>query len=135
MSPKTLARWTISMLDLAGVDTSIWKSHACRSASALHHRTSRQLSCIEVHKLADWSLAGNIFKKFYEEIFVNICDLFVATVILYFFMLTMSAILECNKLLKFIFAPCPFLTLCFIACRLLSSWGKFRLYNQPIVER
>lgn len=67
VSPKTLARWTISMLDLAGVDTSIWKSHACRSASALHHRTSRQLSCIEIHKLADWSLAGNIFKKFYER--------------------------------------------------------------------
>jgi len=63
--PKTLARWTTSVLEAAGVDTAIWGAHATRSASALHHR--KQMSVLQLHKLADWSCAGNVYKTFYER--------------------------------------------------------------------
>ena len=43
-----LARWTMSLLTAAGVDTNVWKSHSARSASALHHR--RHLSVLQIHR-------------------------------------------------------------------------------------
>ena len=65
VSSKTLARWTTTLLSSAGVDTSIWKAHSTRSAAALSH--SKQLSVMQLHKLADWSTSSGTFKKFYEK--------------------------------------------------------------------
>lgn len=65
VSAKTLSRWTVVLLSAAGIDTTVWAPHATRSAAALHHR--KQLSCIELHRLADWSLASGVFKMFYER--------------------------------------------------------------------
>ena len=62
---QTLTRWILSLLEEAGVDTSKWKSHAVRSASALHHR--RNLSVLQIQKLADWSATGGVFRTFYEK--------------------------------------------------------------------
>lgn len=65
VTPQTLARWTVALLTAAGVDTSVWKSHSARSASALHHR--RHLSVLQIHRLADWSSSSGVFKTFYER--------------------------------------------------------------------
>ena len=47
-----LARWTMSLLTAAGVDT----THSARSASALHHR--RHLSVLQIHRTGtQWSLS------------------------------------------------------------------------------
>ena len=65
VSTQSLTRWTIFLLEAAGVDTAVWKSHAMRSASALHHR--RSLSVLQIHRRADWSTAGGVFRTFYEK--------------------------------------------------------------------
>ena len=65
VSTQTLTRWTLSTLQAADVDTNVWKSHAIRSASVLHHR--RSLSVLQIHRLADWSTASGVFKTFYEK--------------------------------------------------------------------
>ena len=49
----------------AGLDTSVWASHSTRSAAAVYR--SRELTCIQLLKLADWSLSGEVYKKFYER--------------------------------------------------------------------
>ena len=65
VSTKTLSRWTCNLLQAAGVDTDIFKSHATRSAASAMF--SRSLSAVEICKLADWSTTSGVFKKFYQR--------------------------------------------------------------------
>ena len=53
----------------AGIDTSVWAPHSSRSAAASYQR--KQLNCIELLKLADWSAGGRVYQKFYERYAIN----------------------------------------------------------------
>ena len=64
VSPKTLSRWILMVMESAGLDVELWKAHSTRSASARSKR--KELSCAELLKLADWSSSGAVYKKFYE---------------------------------------------------------------------
>ena len=67
VTSKTLSRWVVTLLSAAGVDTSIFKAHASRSAEYCFH--AKQLSSIDIVKLGDWSASSNVFRKFYERYF------------------------------------------------------------------
>ena len=62
-----MSRWIVDLLRIAGVDTSVFKAHASRSAASCFH--AKQLSSIDIIKLGDWSASSNVFKKFYERYF------------------------------------------------------------------
>ncbi len=69
VSVKTLARWMTQFLGTAGVDTSVWKQHSARAASAAYK--SRDLSVKQICELADWSSAGRTFTSFYRRFAVK----------------------------------------------------------------
>jgi hypothetical protein len=68
VTPKTLARWLTNLLELAGIDTSKFKSHNTRAASAAHLKTTRSLTVKEICQRADWSTLSGVYKRFYEKI-------------------------------------------------------------------
>ncbi len=59
----SISRWIKSVLESAGIDTSIFKGHSTRSASTSKAR-SRGVPLEEVAKMADWS-GTSTFKRFY----------------------------------------------------------------------
>ena len=59
----SISRWIKSVLESAGIDTSIFKGHSTRSASTSKAR-SRGVPLEEVVKMADWS-GTSTFKRFY----------------------------------------------------------------------
>ncbi len=59
----SISRWIKSVLQSAGIDTSIFKGHSTRSASTSKAR-SRGVPLEEVVKMADWS-GTSTFKRFY----------------------------------------------------------------------
>ncbi len=59
----SISRWIKSVLESAGIDTSIFKGHSTRSASPSKAR-SRGVPLEEVVKMADWS-GTSTFKRFY----------------------------------------------------------------------
>ena len=63
---KTLARWMKAVLTNAGVDSTIWKPHAVRSASSTHHSIVRNLVLGQISQLADWSMASGTFLRLYH---------------------------------------------------------------------
>ena len=67
VTSKTLSRWVVTLLSAAGVDTSVFKAHASRSAASCFH--AKKLSSIDIIKLGDWSASTNVFRKFYERYF------------------------------------------------------------------
>ena len=67
VTSKTMSRWVVTLLSAAGVDTSIFKAHASRSAASCFH--AKQLSSIDIIKLGDWSASSDVFRKFYERYF------------------------------------------------------------------
>ena len=60
---STIARWLKSVLNLAGVDTSIFSAHSTRGASSSKAAMSG-VTLQTILQTADWSSAGT-FKKFY----------------------------------------------------------------------
>lgn len=64
VSKQTLARWLKSVLDLAGIDTSIFKAHSYRGAS-LSHALQKGASIDDIIKAGNWSNA-NTFLKYYN---------------------------------------------------------------------
>ena len=67
VSSQTLARWMKSILTSAGVDSSIWKPHAVKSAAAAHLKLDKNLDLPAICKPADWSQACGTFLKFYQR--------------------------------------------------------------------
>lgn len=65
VSRSTLSRWIKTVMEEAGIDTSLFKSHSTRAASASSARNN--LANIEdIMKIAGWSNAST-FKKFYDK--------------------------------------------------------------------
>ena len=65
VTSKTLSRWTVTLLEAAGVNVNVFKAHASRAAASCFH--TRQLSSTEIVKLGDWSTSSNVYRKFYER--------------------------------------------------------------------
>lgn len=63
VTTSTLARWLKSVLQLAGIDTGVYKAHSYRSASA-SAAFNKGCSLGEILKTADWKSDKN-FRKFY----------------------------------------------------------------------
>ena len=64
VTSQTLSRWTLQLLSAAGIDTSIFSSHATRSAAGA--LLSRKLTSVQICKLADWSTSSGVYEKFYN---------------------------------------------------------------------
>ena len=69
VSARTLARWLATYLGLAGVDTTIFKPHSTRSASAAFLKSERNLSVKQICDIASWSHISGVFDKFYNRYF------------------------------------------------------------------
>ena len=65
VTSKTLSRWVCSLLADAGVDTTLFQSHATRSAAGAF--LSNSLSSIQLCKIADWSSTSGTYEKFYQR--------------------------------------------------------------------
>ena len=59
---STLARWLKSLLDKAGIDTSIFEAHSTRSTAA-SAAANTGITTIDILKAADWS-GETVFTKF-----------------------------------------------------------------------
>ena len=67
VTSRTLTRWIKSVLTNAGVDPKIWAPHSVRAASSAHHSVVKNLDLGQICKLADWSMASNVYLKFYQQ--------------------------------------------------------------------
>ena len=63
VSPATLARWLKELMQLAGVDTAIFKGHSVRGAVATE-AAKQGFSIPDILQFADWSQVST-FAKFY----------------------------------------------------------------------
>ena len=70
VSLQTLARWIMSIMADAGVDTSLFHQHSTRSASAawLGSGTNKKMSVAQICHQGQWSRATTTFRKFYHKI-------------------------------------------------------------------
>ena len=63
MSPRTIARWIMSVLQSAGIDTSKFKAHSVRGAATSHaYVTGTPVA--DILKMADWS-SEHVFRRHY----------------------------------------------------------------------
>ena len=67
VTARTLARWMQQTLTKAGVNPQIWAPHSVRAAASSHHSTAHNLDLGQICKLADWSMASGVYKKFYKR--------------------------------------------------------------------
>ena len=68
VSPATLARWLKELMQLAGVDTSIFKGHSVRGAVATE-AAKQGFSIPDILQFADWSQASTFTKFYYRPQF------------------------------------------------------------------
>ena len=62
VAPSTVARWLKTVLDKAGIDTSIFKAHSTRGAAATAAANAGIIT-EDILKAADWS-GESVFKKY-----------------------------------------------------------------------
>ncbi|XP_065918856.1 integrase/recombinase xerD homolog [Dysidea avara] len=65
ISSSSVARWIVSMLKLAGIDTDTFKSHSTRSASA-SAAASAGITTNQIMEAADWR-SESVFERFYYK--------------------------------------------------------------------
>ena len=65
VSKSTLSRWIKTVMEEAGIDVSIFKTHSTRAASTSAARGS-DMNIDDIMKTAGWSNAST-FKKFYDK--------------------------------------------------------------------
>ena len=65
VSPSTIARWMVSLLKKAGIDTNIFKAHSTRGA-ATTAAANKGVTMSDILKAADWS-SESVFKRFYYK--------------------------------------------------------------------
>jgi hypothetical protein len=65
VSPSTIARWTVSLLAKAGIDTTIFKAHSTRGA-AVTSAANKGVTMADILKAADWT-TESVFTKFYYK--------------------------------------------------------------------
>ena len=68
---RTLARWLKQVMLAAGIDISMFSSHATRSASAAFMRDHLNYSVKEICAVANWSTKSGVFQKFYDRYVVK----------------------------------------------------------------
>ena len=68
VSPATLARWSKELMQLAGVDTTIFKGHSVRGAVATE-AAKQGFSIPRILQFADWSQASTFTKVSYRPQF------------------------------------------------------------------
>ena len=69
MSSGTISRWIKDELSKAGVDTSVFKAHSCRSALSSKTRDAG-ISVSEILKKEGWK-SIHTFKTFYSRDIIN----------------------------------------------------------------
>ena len=69
VSSETISRWIKDELSKAGVDTSVFKAHSCRSASSSKARDAG-ISVSEILKKEGWK-SIHTFKTFYSRDIIN----------------------------------------------------------------
>ena len=63
VSPRTIARWIMSVLQSAGIDTSKFKGHSVRGAATSHaYVTGTPVA--DILKMADWS-SEHVLRRHY----------------------------------------------------------------------
>jgi len=70
VSAQTLGRWVKSVLNAAGVDTSIFSAHSTRHAST-SFAASRGVNVNEIRRTAGWSRSSEVFARFYNRPIVD----------------------------------------------------------------
>ena len=65
VAPSTVARWLRSMMEKAGIDTSVFKAHSARGA-AVTAAANAGITTEDILKAADWS-SDTVFKNFYYK--------------------------------------------------------------------
>lgn len=70
VSSQSLGRWVKTILNEAGIDTSIFSSHSTRHAST-SLAASRGVSVDEIRRTAGWSKSSNVFARFYNRPLVD----------------------------------------------------------------
>ena len=65
MSSSSIARWLKQGLEVAGIDTSIFKGHSTRGASS-SKAASAGVAVSDILQAADWSTEGT-FQRFYHR--------------------------------------------------------------------
>ena len=71
VTTSTVARWLKAVLNLAGIDTNVFKAHSYRNAS-VSMAVRRGCSLQQVLKTADWKSAGNFRKFYYRDLQDNV---------------------------------------------------------------
>ena len=71
VKPCTLAHWLKQVMLAAGIDISMFSSHATRSTSAAFMRDHLSYSVKEICAVANWSTKSGVFKKFYDRYVVK----------------------------------------------------------------
>ena len=66
MQPCTLAKWLLSAMQGAGIDTASFKAHSVRSAASTD-LLKKGLSLCQILKRADWSQNSKTFEMFYNR--------------------------------------------------------------------
>ena len=65
VTSSTIARWLKSLLEIAGVDTTIFTAHSVRGAST-SKAANMGVTTMDILKAADWS-SESVFQKFYYK--------------------------------------------------------------------
>ena len=66
VKPSTLAKWLLSAMDKAGIDTALFKAHSVRSTSATS-MLRQGLSLQQILLRAHWSETSGTFRRFYDR--------------------------------------------------------------------
>ena len=65
VAPSTIARWLKTMLEQAGIDTTIFSGHSTRGAAS-SMASMGGVTTGDILKAADWS-SESVFQKFYHK--------------------------------------------------------------------
>ena len=72
VSAQTLAQWMTNIMAAAGVDTSMFKQHSTRSASAAWLETgTKKMSVAQICRQAQWSNLTTTYRKFYHKVVLH----------------------------------------------------------------
>lgn len=74
VSSQTLGRWVKAVLEVAGVDTSIFSAHSTRHAST-SFAAGRGISVDEIRRTAGWTRSSEVFARFYNRPIIETASL------------------------------------------------------------
>ena len=72
VSAQTLAWWMTHIMADAGVDTSMFRQHSTRSASAAWlEKGTKKMSVAQICRQAQWSNLTTTYRKFYHKVVIH----------------------------------------------------------------